>query len=226
MGLPLRCTCHRLDGRATWRSQHCNDVSLFAFVECSWLRREPRPLMNRRLCNVCAGSSALRWYGSWSCYCFRVMRACASTLPWSSGSPLVVRRSPPHHRSPTSAMQPAGQDPKAQFSPRAKDSTAPFSQICQSILSNLVAQLAKFRARGGGLGIGHFAVRNPGTPATKFGLLEWRLKYARKAPHVGRFLRVTESLVRPILPRNPNFLPKVSPSYLQNSRFAESASGD
>ena len=38
----------------------------------------------------------------------------------------------------------AGGAPKAQFSPRAKDSTAPFSQICQSILSNLVAQLAKF----------------------------------------------------------------------------------
>src|SRR6266487_513982 len=35
MGLPLRCTCHRLDGRATWRSQHCNDASLFAFAAYS-----------------------------------------------------------------------------------------------------------------------------------------------------------------------------------------------
>jgi hypothetical protein len=52
--------------------------------------------------------------------------------------------SSPHHRSPTSAMEPAGQDPKAQFSPGTEDSTALFSQICQSILSNLVAELAKF----------------------------------------------------------------------------------
>jgi hypothetical protein len=50
MGLPLRCPCHRLDGRAVWRSQHCNDVSLFAFATCSRLRRGPALLISRRLC--------------------------------------------------------------------------------------------------------------------------------------------------------------------------------
>jgi hypothetical protein len=44
-------------------------------------------------------------------------------------------------------MQPAGRDPKAQFSPGNKDITAPFWQKCQSILSNLVAQLADISAR-------------------------------------------------------------------------------
>ena len=48
--LPLRCTCHRLDGRATWRSQHCDDVGLFALTACSRLRHGLWLLMSRQLC--------------------------------------------------------------------------------------------------------------------------------------------------------------------------------
>src|SRR4029453_11969844 len=51
MGLPIRCTRHRLDGHATWRSQHPNDVSLLALVACSRLRRGLGLLVSRRLCN-------------------------------------------------------------------------------------------------------------------------------------------------------------------------------
>src|SRR5262249_50752464 len=47
MRLPLRCTCHCLDGCATWRSQHCDEVSLFAFTACRRLRHRPGLLMRR-----------------------------------------------------------------------------------------------------------------------------------------------------------------------------------
>jgi hypothetical protein len=51
---------------------------------------------------------------------------------------------PPHHRSPTSATQPAGQDPKAQPAPGIDRSTAPFALGSQYFLDNVIAQLAKF----------------------------------------------------------------------------------
>src|SRR5262245_37476283 len=47
MRLPLRCTGHCLDGCATWRSQHCDEVSLFAFTACRRWRHGPRLLMRR-----------------------------------------------------------------------------------------------------------------------------------------------------------------------------------
>jgi hypothetical protein len=45
----------------------------------------------------------------------------------------------PHHRSPTSAMEPAGQDPRARLEPGTEQSTALFTGNCQSFLDNLIA---------------------------------------------------------------------------------------
>ena len=89
MGLPLRCPCHRRYGNATWRSQHCNDVSLFAFARCSRLRRLRCGARLPKSCRLChglelyglaRGRSLYARYGSWACCRLRVMRACASTL--------------------------------------------------------------------------------------------------------------------------------------------------
>jgi hypothetical protein len=40
----------------------------------------------------------------------------------------------PHHRSPASAIKPAGQDLGAPMAPKSDDSTAPFAGECQSFL--------------------------------------------------------------------------------------------
>src|SRR3974390_742982 len=54
----------------------------------------------------------------------------------SFGFGSIVRR---HHRSPTSAIKPAGPHPGASLAPRTSDSTARFRAECQSFLDNLVA---------------------------------------------------------------------------------------
>ena len=46
----------------------------------------------------------------------------------------------PHYRSPTSAMEPAGQDLGTPLAPEINDSTAPMAPECQSFLDNVVAQ--------------------------------------------------------------------------------------
>ena len=46
----------------------------------------------------------------------------------------------PHHRSPTTANKPAGQDSWALMRPGFDDSTAPIPDECQSFLDNVVAQ--------------------------------------------------------------------------------------
>src|SRR5215204_3415680 len=46
----------------------------------------------------------------------------------------------PHHRRPTSATKPAGQDLRAHFAPGIGDSTAPLSPERQSFLDNVIAQ--------------------------------------------------------------------------------------
>jgi hypothetical protein len=52
----------------------------------------------------------------------------------------------PHHRRPTSATKPAGQDLWARFAPGIGDSTAPFAPESQSFLDNVIAQFAGVRA--------------------------------------------------------------------------------
>ena len=52
----------------------------------------------------------------------------------------------PHHRSPTSANKPAGQDSWALMRSGPDDSTAPIADECQSFLDNVVAQLGRRRA--------------------------------------------------------------------------------
>jgi hypothetical protein len=52
----------------------------------------------------------------------------------------------PHHRSPTTANKPAGQDSWALKTPRLDDSTAPIADECQSFLDNVVAQFGRRRA--------------------------------------------------------------------------------
>jgi hypothetical protein len=49
----------------------------------------------------------------------------------------------PHHRSPASAMEPAGQDPRARQEPGTEQSTALFAGNCQSFLDNLIAGLGQ-----------------------------------------------------------------------------------
>jgi hypothetical protein len=44
-----------------------------------------------------------------------------------------------HHRSPTSAIKPAGQDPEARLSPGIESSTAPIAQKSQFFLDNVIA---------------------------------------------------------------------------------------
>ena len=45
----------------------------------------------------------------------------------------------PHHRSPISAIKPAGQDLGAPLAPGIDDSTAPIAAECQSFLDNVIA---------------------------------------------------------------------------------------
>src|SRR5258708_6539303 len=45
----------------------------------------------------------------------------------------------PHHRSPTSANKPAGEDSWALMTPALDDSSAPIPDECQSFLDNVVA---------------------------------------------------------------------------------------
>src|SRR3981189_1087994 len=47
----------------------------------------------------------------------------------------------PHHRSPTSANKPAGQDSWALMTPGLHDSTAPIADKCQSFLDNVVGSV-------------------------------------------------------------------------------------
>jgi hypothetical protein len=51
-----------------------------------------------------------------------------------------------HHRSPTSATKPAGQDPEARLSPGTLRSTALFALRSQSFLDNLIADFCRSRA--------------------------------------------------------------------------------
>ena len=51
-----------------------------------------------------------------------------------------------HRRSPTLAMQPAGQDPEAAPGARNGHSTAPFADECQSFLDNVMAGLGRIGA--------------------------------------------------------------------------------
>ena len=52
----------------------------------------------------------------------------------------------PHHRSPTSAIKPAGQDLGAPSAPGIDDSTAPIAAECQSFLDNVIAQFRSVRS--------------------------------------------------------------------------------
>src|SRR5262245_4857625 len=53
----------------------------------------------------------------------------------------------PHHRSPASATEPAGQDLGAPLAPGVADSTAPIATECQSFLDNVVAQFGDIGAQ-------------------------------------------------------------------------------
>ena len=48
----------------------------------------------------------------------------------------------PHHRSPASAVKPAGQDLGSAFGPKSADSTAPIAAECQSFLQALTTNSA------------------------------------------------------------------------------------
>jgi hypothetical protein len=52
-----------------------------------------------------------------------------------------------HRRSPAAAHAPAGRDPGAAKRAGSKHSSAPITSKCQSFLDNLVAQIARNRAR-------------------------------------------------------------------------------
>src|SRR5260370_37838338 len=66
-------------------------------------------------------------------------------LTWRS-SVRFMRPPWPHHRRPTSATKPAGQDLWARLAPTIGASTAPFSPESQSFLDNVIAQFADVRA--------------------------------------------------------------------------------
>ena len=51
-----------------------------------------------------------------------------------------------HHRNPTSAIQPAGQDPKARPGAGNGHTTAPFADKRQSFLDNVMAGLGQIGA--------------------------------------------------------------------------------
>ena len=52
----------------------------------------------------------------------------------------------PHHRSPTSANEPAGLDLRSAWAPETGHSSAPIALKCQSFLDNVVAQFGRPRA--------------------------------------------------------------------------------
>ena len=54
-----------------------------------------------------------------------------------------VKAASPHHRSPTSAIRPAGQDLGARSAPGIDDTTAPIAAECQSFLDNVIAQCGR-----------------------------------------------------------------------------------
>jgi hypothetical protein len=58
-----------------------------------------------------------------------------------------------HRRSPAKALKPAGRDPGAQKRAGSKHSSAPITAKCQSFLDNLVAQIARNRARDDPMGM-------------------------------------------------------------------------
>jgi hypothetical protein len=51
-----------------------------------------------------------------------------------------VKAASPHHRSPTSAIRPAGRDLGAPSAPGIDDTTAPIAAECQSFLDHVIAQ--------------------------------------------------------------------------------------
>ena len=65
---------------------------------------------------------------------FRLFECICIEIPHS-----VKRGFAPHHRRPTSAIEPAGQDPRALKGLGTDQSTALFAEECQSFLDNLVA---------------------------------------------------------------------------------------
>src|SRR5690349_3594486 len=64
----------------------------------------------------------------------------ASLQTLTSRSSVRFRGVAPHHRSPTSAMQPAGQISGRPWRPKLTDSTAPMAPASQSFLDNVVAR--------------------------------------------------------------------------------------
>ncbi len=60
------------------------------------------------------------------------------------GISIGSRGQAPHHRSPTSAIMPAGQDPWA-LVPGTGLTTAPIADECQSFLDNVVALIRAYR---------------------------------------------------------------------------------
>src|SRR5439155_1970031 len=58
----------------------------------------------------------------------------------------VEAASTPHHRSPISAIRPAGQDLGAPSAPGIDDTTAPIAAECQSFLDNVIAQCGRTSA--------------------------------------------------------------------------------
>src|SRR5216684_4905706 len=68
----------------------------------------------------------------------------ASLLSLTSRSSVRLKRRPtPHHRSPTSAIRPAGQDLGAPSAPGIDDTTAPIVAESQSFLDNVIAQCVR-----------------------------------------------------------------------------------
>jgi len=54
-----------------------------------------------------------------------------------------VAAASPHHRSPTSAIRPAGQELGAPSAPGIDGTTAPIAAECQSFLDNVIAQCGR-----------------------------------------------------------------------------------
>src|SRR5262245_18866763 len=66
---------------------------------------------------------------------------------WTSRSSIrLTAASCRHHRSPTSAIRPAGRDLGARWAPGITDSTAPIAAECQSFLDNVVAEFSTIRS--------------------------------------------------------------------------------
>jgi hypothetical protein len=81
-----------------------------------------------------------RWFGG-----IGVVAAPAvipAVIPPVAAVPAVA----PHHRSPTSAAKPAGQDLGTPSASGMADTTAPNAAECQSFLDNLIAQFGTFES--------------------------------------------------------------------------------